>query len=284
MSIIDNHHHFDGTEIPIDELVEEFASKKYCIVKKYFSPEQCDLLLDYSSGFEPSISFGHHYIMDTDMVRSLDFDKYEEVSSFAEKEKEYSSKNGLYPMSELFINISVLRIKLMIRAYEKGAFPRRAFDGMFLYKKNNQINNIGEYLLEDYWRKDFWGRFMSYMKEDDVLNPHKDAYGEIMAILFLTSPNTDYSGGLSIFEEQTKSEKCIDDLCEQGDLLILDGNAYLHWVDNIKNISGKGRKTFFVNGILKHEYDSYLGIERYSGNSNNIEDIKREMIDEYCKK
>ena len=47
-------------------------------------------LLDYSSGFEPSISFGHHYIMDTDMVRSLDFDKYEEVSSFAEKEKEYS--------------------------------------------------------------------------------------------------------------------------------------------------------------------------------------------------
>jgi len=291
------HHYFNGTKISIDKLSKELLNKKYCIIRKYFNHDQCDLLVEHgrTEGQFPdepggaqltSISRFKKYYLDKENAMFLNIVEGEEKSDFKEKEEQWLSFKNIekkedskvffqYPFQELFINISLLRLKIVTEAVDQGLFLQKDFDGNFLFKRTEEIVDFKKYFLDDYDRKKYWCRFMCYGVNDMVrtIDPHKDAYGEVMAILFLTSPNIDYSGGLFIYDEEIKAEKCIDKICEKGDLLFLSGNEYFHWVD-VQDISGNGRKTFFINNHpTPGEDPSNYGTKKEL----DLEDIKEDL-------
>ena len=67
-----------------------------------------------------------------------------------------------------------------------------------------------------------------------------------MAILLLSRPEYDYTGGLFIEHPVTKEIICMDSLMSKNDLLIIDGNYYTHWVEQ-KPITTKSRFSYFIN-------------------------------------
>ena len=94
-----------------------------------------------------------------------------------------------------------------------------------------------------------WFRWMRYVA-GDYFEPHLDAPAEIQSILYLTKKGKDYSaGGLRGSLYNRSDDIDIDAMVEPGDLLLIDGNRFVHWVEKLQTEPGHhGRITLFVPG------------------------------------
>jgi len=140
-----------------------------------------------------------------------------------------SGPHILYPsdssvLNTLFRNISKSRLKAIDEKKEEF--------------------NLDEYFIQTYSKQRYWSRFMKY--NDQEFFPHRDAKEEVMAILFLTQYGKDYSGGLKIINNDL-TEINLDSLCNKGDLLIVSGGAFIHYVNVHSGPENIGRITYFVN-------------------------------------
>tara|TARA_R110002073_G_scaffold115116_4_gene252632 strand:+ start:10235 stop:11008 length:774 start_codon:yes stop_codon:yes gene_type:complete len=111
----------------------------------------------------------------------------------------------------------------------------------------------------------YWCRFMKYSK-GHPFPPHRDSRHEVMAIMFLSQPGQDYSGGLTIIKDDL-TEINLDSFCNKGDLLIVSGGRYIHYVDTAPTPGRDGRITFFVNS---HPSD----LEGVLRNFSNVEEAR----------
>lgn len=118
------------------------------------------------------------------------------------------------------------------------------------YLKEKGIPETDAGLSDHFNGKGHWWRFMRYVNNDSM-EAHIDAPGEIMSILYLSKRGYDYEDGcLFVSSPEDFSATCnICDLASPGDLILIDGHRLPHGVSKIKaQKSQLGRLTLFVPG------------------------------------
>jgi len=202
-------------EIDYKKLVTEYRSKRFCILRDVINDDELDTILEF-----------YNSLVKDDNGRHLEV-KFGDINNNLEDSM----------IANLFRKISIIRVKVL------------SLSSNFMMHRN-----LSEDALEDEWERLMvevmqkyggWSRFMQYGK-GHKFNAHKDAIGEVMAILHLSQPLTDYTGGLYVYHPETKKEECVDDMLNTKDLILCDANYYMHRVD-IKPLTKTGRLTYFVN-------------------------------------
>lgn len=198
-----------------NKLAAEYTENKYCIVKDAITEEE---LGQINSFYETQTKY--------------DNGRHLELKLGGIKQNFHNS----IP-SNLFRKISNIRVKILSMA-SHSMIHRNLIEG----SSNEEWEKLMVEVMDKYGG---WSRFMQYLS-GHKFHSHHDAKGEVMAILYLSQPLKDYTGGLYIYNPKHKCEECIDDLINRRDLLLCDANYYRHRVD-IKPITSVGRLTYFIN-------------------------------------
>jgi hypothetical protein len=158
------------------------------------------------------------------------------------------ANQGLYDVSKPVVE-DILKVRTAIQLQPESDGVLQFFclsSGRELSLEADPVSAAIEVLK----KKGAWWRFMQY-RDGDFFNPHVDAPGEVMAILHLSQPGKDYTGGLYVCERNDPSKSfCVDDNLNKGDLLLVDAHRRPHWVTNIAcNKDALGRLTLFAPGM-----------------------------------
>lgn len=213
-----------------------YSAELDLLAKKLFKQDGFVIIKNFISDIEleelgaPNVSMfdtcgGWGSFMTTGRI-SIEEDKYGE---YAKKICELRVKIGMQPHADIFL---------------------------FNFARTNNIDHIEDKNLKsltDQVIENTWYRLTNY-KNGKEMGPHLDGPGEMQALLFLTEKGKDYEqGGLCVASiEENADIICIDDLVKAGDLVFLNGNEMIHWVDKIKcSEEQAGRITLFVPGNPK---------------------------------
>jgi|21_taG_2_1085346.scaffolds.fasta_scaffold00040_29 hypothetical protein len=156
-------------------------------------------------------------------------------------------------ISKLFRELCLIRTKVLY--YASNPLIMKTFSFLSGRSETTCSLEVANSITEAEWKdltmeimKTYqgWSRFMHYDLEHHCLFKHVDSADDIIAILLLSRPGYDYTGGLFMEHPVTKEITCVDSLMSKNDLLIIDGNYYKHWVEQ-KPITTKSRFSYFIN-------------------------------------
>ena len=204
-----------------DDIIKHYKKYKYCVIKNFMPEQESDDLIEAWNyrGFQ--FPPGSPYIFKTDTYSELA--KRDDVTG-----KRFLSAflKTCHARVEILIKSDELLLPYGIEDFETN--PSLAID-----------------IMEHYGG---WSRFMHYKNSKHSFPGHKDAVGDVMAILHLSTNGVNYDGGLHIVKPDDEV-MCVDTKhnLSKGDLLIIDGNYYEHWVKIMDLKKKVGRLTFFVN-------------------------------------
>jgi hypothetical protein len=206
-----------------DDIIKHYKKYKYCVIKNFMPEQESD-----------------------DLIEAWDY--REDAPFYADLPRTF--KTG--PYSELKRNSAHVTGKRFLSAFLKACRTR-----VEVLIKSDEL--LLPYSIEDFETNPSltidimehyggWSRFMHYKNSKQNFGGHKDAVGDIMAILHLSTNGVNYDGGLHIVKPDDEVV-CVDTKhnLSKGDLLLIDGNYYEHWV-KIRDFGKEiGRLTFFIN-------------------------------------
>lgn len=222
-----------------------YEKQKYCIIKNFTNFDEKEILEYYDTCRDGTIS-------NLDRRNALrtpgDIGPFYEVRLGG---VEYNTDDSA--ISKLFRELCLIRTKVLY--YASNPLVMEAFSFLSGRPKMKCSLKVANSITEAEWKyltmdimKTYqgWSRFMHYDLGQHGLFKHTDSVNDIMAILLLSRPKYDYTGGLFIEHPVTKEIICMDSLMSKNDLLIIDGNYYTHWVEQ-KPITTKSRFSYFIN-------------------------------------
>ena len=107
-----------------------------------------------------------------------------------------------------------------------------------------------------------WSR-VSWYRERDGQCHHKDKYGELAALLFLSKKGIHWKkGGLYVYDDEGNQTADLDQLCNPGDLLLLDQPRIIHSVEPIIGAS-PGRLIIYVPIVPEGYIQRWFVFEGY---------------------
>lgn len=202
-------------KINFNKLAAEYAENQYCIIRDVITEEEFDQINSFYEA-QPKHDSGRHLEIKLGGINS--------------------NLHNSIP-SNLFRKISNIRVKILSMV-SHSMIHRSLIE-------NDSHEEWEKLMMEVMEKYGGWSRFMQYLS-GHKFHSHRDAKGEVMAILYLSQPLKDYTGGLYVHHPEHKCEECIDDLINKRDLLLCDANYYRHRVD-IEPITSVGRLTYFIN-------------------------------------
>jgi len=228
-----------------ENLGKTYEKQKYCIIKNFTNFDEKEILEYYDACRNGTISnLGRRNAL----LTPGDIGPFYEVRLGG---TEYNTDDSA--ISKLFRELCLIRTKVLY--YASSPLMMKTFTLLSGRPETRCSLEVANSITEAEWKdltmdimKTYqgWSRFMHYDLEGHGLFKHTDSANDIMAILLLSQPGQDYTGGLFIEHPVTKEVTCMDSFMSKNDLLIIDGNYYPHWVEH-KPITTKSRFSYFIN-------------------------------------
>ena len=196
------------------KLIDHYKKYKYCVIKNFISDDKSNHLINvFNGGSRPHGS------------RMPLMHYFREISSIADPLLYHVSKDVCQTRIEILIKSNELRVPYDLRDLKNP--------------------NIALKIMDE---TGGWSRFMNYKDENQEFASHKDAIGEVMCILHLSTYGINYKGGLHIVKPDDEVI-CLDKKhsLSKNDLVIVDANYYEHWVRVSDIVDETGRLTYFIN-------------------------------------
>jgi hypothetical protein len=213
-----------------------YHEKGYVIIKNFISPEEVELCMEKIA--EES----------TWSPKSFGAGKYREFRPTQDEERILNNPKTF--LEQTVNKLVETRIRIALQPGSNGMIMNTMLVTKNFPRFDNWTEDISIHFVKKAMEMYFsWYRLMRYMA-GDYFEPHLDAPAEIQSILYLTKKGINYSaGGLrgSLYNRSDNID--IDAMVEPGDLLLIDGNRFVHWVEELQTDPGRhGRITLFVPG------------------------------------